>query len=387
MRIPMSDHAGRNQFRWLFVLAVGMLTVHSGAVRSQPSPVDHEACGLAPILGPQDVPRARDEATRDALRRVVETVLGVEISAATETERFELVKDLILVQSRGYVESFEIVEENPQNDLFQVCIRARVGTGRYRGSCRDHGSRFIELMGNPTIVVVATEENPDFASAATPIQARATQWMRAAGYTLIDPESVAELNDRALIRSAIAHDYAPIATAGGTAGADYVLLIHSSSLVSGRTEGRWPIVTVRSLVSVSCIVNETAEQILSEDLGEFPGAKATADTAVREALEAAMEKLPPMLCLLPAAIGGPMTFTVSVTNSTMEDQERIRSSLARQRFVVRADRIGFKGDTGWFKVRAACKAADLCDALSRSGEPPMDVISHSLGTIELSLRR
>lgn len=383
----MADRAGRRPFRWLFVLAVGLLTVLSGAVRSQPNSVAHEACGLAPILGPQDAPRARDEAIRDALRRVVETALGVEISASTETERFQLVKDLILVQSRGYVESFEIVEENSQNDLFQVCIRARVGTGRYRGSCRDHGSRFLGLMGNPTITVVATEENPDFAGAAAPIQARAVQWMRAAGYTLVDAEGVARLNDRALIRSAIAGDYAPLATAGGTAGADYVLLIGSSSIVSGRTEGRWPIVTVRSRVWVRCIVTETGELLLSENLGESKGAKATAEIAVGEALDSAMEKLPPTLCLLPAAIGGPMTFTVSVTNSSMEDQERIRSSLARQRFVVHADRTGFEGGTGWFKVRAACKAADLCDALSRSGEPTVDVISHSLGTIALSLRR
>ena len=73
---------------------------------------------------------ARDRAIDDAQRRAVEQAVGVMISNETLVENFEIISDKILSQSKGYIQSYEVLSEEREGDLYKVMIEAKISTAR-----------------------------------------------------------------------------------------------------------------------------------------------------------------------------------------------------------------------------------------------------------------
>lgn len=106
----------------LFTLAVFLSTVFA---QSEAKPVI--AKGVGDIVGGRkDI--AREKALEDALRRAVEQAVGTFISSDAMVENGVLLSEKIYKESKGFVKSYEVVEEtvDEKSQLVWVTIKAEV---------------------------------------------------------------------------------------------------------------------------------------------------------------------------------------------------------------------------------------------------------------------
>lgn len=74
------------------------------------------------------VGQRRDDALQDALRQAVSQGAGVALSSETRVENFNILSDAIATNTKGYINSYNIVRETPLRDRFEVTINAIVTT-------------------------------------------------------------------------------------------------------------------------------------------------------------------------------------------------------------------------------------------------------------------
>lgn len=117
--------------------------------QSAPEKVKVRATGQAPA----ELPRAREAAIEQALRRAVEAGAGVTIESVSRSEDFVLVLDVILARSAGYVKSYEVLEENPdQEGLYTVRVSAMVQRGEFTNDLESLRT-IMRRKGRPVVMV------------------------------------------------------------------------------------------------------------------------------------------------------------------------------------------------------------------------------------------
>lgn len=85
-----------------------------------------QVTGTAYIEG-NNIPKAREEARREALRTFVEEKIGVQLKANSETENFVLVRDHITARSEGYVVVKKVVSEQISGSYLALVLDLEVG--------------------------------------------------------------------------------------------------------------------------------------------------------------------------------------------------------------------------------------------------------------------
>ena len=68
----------------------------------------------------------KEQALKDAYRDAVERAVGLYIDAETQVCNDAVIKDEILTHSNAYIETFEVVDESQERELFKVRILATV---------------------------------------------------------------------------------------------------------------------------------------------------------------------------------------------------------------------------------------------------------------------
>lgn len=110
------------------------------------------------IINGDNKAKARDEALRDAYRRAIEKGVGITIRSETEMQMLEVLKDVIMSNSEGYVKKWEIKKEGIRDDgLYSVTINAEVVKGAIKKDNKDALKIIIDLMGNPRFLVLIDE--------------------------------------------------------------------------------------------------------------------------------------------------------------------------------------------------------------------------------------
>lgn len=115
------------------------------------------AKGQAAIVN-NDKAMARDKAIEDALRRAVEQVVGTMVTAESKTRDFQLIEDNIYTHSKGYVESYKIISEKVEDNVYIVEIQADVSTGKIEGKLKAIGIA-ISRKGKPRVMFLISEQN------------------------------------------------------------------------------------------------------------------------------------------------------------------------------------------------------------------------------------
>jgi hypothetical protein len=140
----------------IIVLLLGIL--FHNEVFAQGGSQEIEAKGLGAILG-GDRAAARDKAIKDAQRNAVEQAVGTMISAETKVENFQLISDRILTESTGYLQQYEVMNEQRVDSLtYEVVIRAVVKIGNLKNDLSSIGLCY-EFVGKPRMMVLIREQN------------------------------------------------------------------------------------------------------------------------------------------------------------------------------------------------------------------------------------
>ncbi len=115
------------------------------------------ARGQAAIVN-NDKAMARDKAIEDALRRAVEQVVGTMVTSESKAKDFQLLEDNIYTHSKGYVESYKIVSEKVEDNVYIVDIQADVSTGKIEGKLKAIGIA-LSRKGKPRVMFLISEQN------------------------------------------------------------------------------------------------------------------------------------------------------------------------------------------------------------------------------------
>ncbi|MFP4039790.1 MAG: flagellar assembly protein T N-terminal domain-containing protein [Desulfosudaceae bacterium] len=101
---------------------------------------------------------ARDSAVNDALRKAVEQAVGTIISSRTVSENYSILSDRVYSKTDGYVKNYEVVSEQPGEQLYEVTVRAEVA----RAEIKDDLSALGLLMSQknmPRVMLMVAEQN------------------------------------------------------------------------------------------------------------------------------------------------------------------------------------------------------------------------------------
>ena len=161
---------------------------------------------------------ARDRAIDDAQRSAVEQAVGVMISNETLVENFEIISDKILSQSKGYIQSYEVLSEEREGDLYRVIIEARVSTARIEDDL-EAIHQLIARKAKPRLMILfGGREQLDFIG-----EARMTRHFLSKGFKLVDSAMVRKNLDRGAYER-LASDMMAAQRVGERFGAEVIIL-------------------------------------------------------------------------------------------------------------------------------------------------------------------
>lgn len=245
------------------VQAVGMSTIHNNYV---------------------DIARSKaiDEAQRDA----VEKSVGVMVSSTSEVENYQLKMDRILSESKGFIESYNIVSEGREGDTYKVVIEARVRTERLRDSMEAINLLVIR-KSKPRIMVL-------FNSAGGKegvIEAAIAKYFLSMDFKVVDPEMV-----RRDIEQEIPKGSSPsaelIMKTGTKYGAEILIFGNLENSTSKFTMNNVEMRFNRVNASAKAIKIDTGEMIASDnELRSGPGMEDAIKRMSDEAGQAMAKKL------------------------------------------------------------------------------------------------
>ncbi len=186
----------------LLILAAALARGQETAVVERAGILVPQAIGVANLGA--DQAGARTIALLDAQRQAIESALGVMVKSETEVDKYELVADRITTATpEGFVYGVEIVTEGavPAEQLYQVTIRCRVGTGALVTKIAEEFPDVYEALERPRLVILLDEQN----RAGQPGQAVATalaEAFTARGLDVVEQAQLEALGERDKLQQA-----------------------------------------------------------------------------------------------------------------------------------------------------------------------------------------
>jgi hypothetical protein len=311
-------------------------------------------------------------AQRDAYRAAIEQGLGVTVQAATEVERFRLVKDHIFTKSEGFVESYEILSEDANSPMgYEIIMRATVTKGSM--SKLENLKMVIELMGNPSlmVVVVPSLEGPGVGSDR--VASEVSISLQKAGYQIVRP------------RSATPRDMNEGLDVAAAEGVDVLVLGELHSVITGRVgSSQFPIVSSRSRLSIEVVAVETGQVVYTFQSSEGRGQANTDDASIKKAIETYLGDVSQdLLWNMAPAIGPPYQVELIVSGIDCGKLASLETRLTSSGEIESLTLKDCAQGLARYQARIACRAAEFVQALTRAQESQFGVVALSRGYVEL----
>ena len=221
-----------------------------------------ESQGVAAIVqGNLDI--SRDRAIEDALRNAVEQATGSLIENQTLVENYQLLSDKIYSQSRGYVQTYEVLEEKVEEGLHRVTIRATVASGDLKNDL--HALNILmRQMRKPRVMVLFEENLSEDVNSGRLAEDAVSRVLLERGFKLIDADTVRHNLGQAKIRGLLAGDQRIAEVIGDTYGAEMLLIGTAQAVSSQVTIGDIRINSNQAVISAKLVRADTGEVKVSE---------------------------------------------------------------------------------------------------------------------------
>jgi hypothetical protein len=219
---------------------------------------------------------ARDKALDAALRSAVEKIVGVMISSSSEVENFALKMDRILSESKGFVNTYQIVSENRQQDQLTIVIDADVGRERLKDRL-EAINLIMARKAKPRLMLWFAEK----AQKDVIAEAAMSRYFMGKGFKLIDAQSIRR--ERA---GELPLDPKSASRLAGQYGAEIVMIGGVEAAATSFNVGGIEMHRNQVTVSVKVINGDTGEVITTDSKGgSAPGMKGDIKKITEEAAE------------------------------------------------------------------------------------------------------
>ena len=242
------------------VLLVFLLGLLPQNVLSQSSTIESQ--GVAAIVqGNLDI--SRDKAIEDALRNAVEQATGSLIENETLVENYQLLSDKIYSQSKGYVQSYEVLDEKAEEGLYRVTIQATVASGELKNDLRALNI-LMRQVRKPRVMVLFEEILSQDLNSGRLAEDAVSKVLLERGFKLVDADVVRRNLGRDGVRGLLAGDERVAAVIGDKYGAEMLLIGTAQATTNEVTIGDIRINSNQAVVSAKLVRADTGEVKVSE---------------------------------------------------------------------------------------------------------------------------
>ena len=242
------------------VLLVFLLSLLPQTVLSQSSTIESQ--GVAAIVqGNLDI--SRDKAIEDALRNAVEQATGSLIENETLVENYQLLSDKIYSQSKGYVQSYEVLDEKAEEGLYRVTIQATVASGELKNDLRALNI-LMRQVRKPRVMVLFEEILSQDLNSGRLAEDAVSKVLLERGFKLVDADVVRRNLGRDGVRGLLAGDERVAAVIGDKYGAEMLLIGTAQATTNEVTIGDIRINSNQAVVSAKLVRADTGEVKVSE---------------------------------------------------------------------------------------------------------------------------
>lgn len=241
----------------LLVLLVGLVP---RIAHSQSTTVESQ--GVAAIVqGNRDI--SRDKAIDDALRNAVEQATGSLIENEVLVENYQLLSDKIYSQSRGYVQTYEVLDEKMDQGLYRVTIQATVASGDLK-----HDLRGLDLLmrrvRKPRVMVLFEESISEGVSSGRLAEDAISKVLLDNGFKLVDADTVRRNLGQDKVQGLLAGDGRVATVISDKYGAEMLLLGAAQAVTNQVTIGDIKINSNQAVITAKLVRADTGEVKVSE---------------------------------------------------------------------------------------------------------------------------
>jgi hypothetical protein len=242
------------------LLLVFLLSLLPQNVLSQSSTIESQ--GVAAIVqGNLDI--SRDKAIEDALRNAVEQATGSLIENETLVENYQLLSDKIYSQSKGYVQSYELLDEKTEEGLYRVTIQATVASGELKNDLRALNI-LMRQVRKPRVMVLFEEILSQDLNSGRLAEDAVSKVLLERGFKLVDADVVRRNLGRDGVRGLLAGDERVTAVIADKYGAEMLLIGTAQATTNEVTIGDIRINSNQAVVSAKLVRADTGEVKVSE---------------------------------------------------------------------------------------------------------------------------
>jgi hypothetical protein len=236
---------------------------------------------------------SKDEALSRAMRSAVEKGVGVMVDSETMVEKNQLISDKVYTEVKGYINSYEVIEESGDEGLFSVKIKASVSLQKLRKDLK--GLKIILAEKENPRAVVSINEYIDGAQLPAPVMgAIFEKSLRKYKIEVIERSQLEKIKKR---EAAMNYDDPMAAAAIGRQFGAELLILGDGSAELGDVLKSYAGVTAYTYtgsVSIKAVVADTGEVIYSgsAEASETGGGGTEGKTQIaRKALKNAAKKI------------------------------------------------------------------------------------------------
>lgn len=229
---------------------------------------------------------ARDTALNNALRNVVEKSVGVLVTSTTEVENFEVKLDQILSESRGFINSYEVVSEEKEGDTFKITIEADVGIGKLKDKMA--AINLIMLRkSKPRLMIIFNKKT----QANLTAESSMSKYFLSNGFKVIDAETAKKTMRHEQLQ-ALATNEEDIKKLGHRYGAE-IMIIGSIEFTSRSVKvDNIEMQVNKAIASAKAVKVDTGEVIASDsDIRSAPGGAGANRSIIEEIVNKLAENM------------------------------------------------------------------------------------------------
>lgn len=243
------------RYSHLVLLLVFLVGIVPQIAMSQPTTVESQ--GVAAIIrGNLDI--SRDKAIEDALRNAVEQATGSLIENETLVENYQLLSDKIYSQSRGYVQTYEVLNEKVDQGLYRVTIQASVASGELKNDLRALNV-LMRQVRKPRVMVLFEETMSEGVNSGRLAEDAVSKVLLDNGFKLVDANTVRRNLGHDKVRGLLAGDGRVAAVISDKYGAEMLLLGTAQAVTNQVTIGDIKINSNQAVISAKLVRADTGE--------------------------------------------------------------------------------------------------------------------------------
>ena len=342
----------------LLAAALGTAGAQSTSCRQQGDLHVCEAEGFGTVFG-GDLAQARDEALIDASRRALEQVAGVQVDAETITRNQALFDQLIRTQSRGIIQSVDVLEEGKLPDgRYRVRVSARVKAGEVK-------DKLESLVSELALVVLIPEQNFGQPTAQPIVENEVVSRLEEAGYRVLDYATLQKLAKRDQVAALLRGDPEAAREIGLKFLSNLIVIGQATTRFSQRNNG---IVSAYARVTARAIESETGRIVANVSLEQVRGfgrsAETAGETALGNAKKAAAEQLVQKLDAYFKKKERRIEVRVKSLHS-VDEYRRAKAFLEKQRWVSGVEEAGYAPEVSVITLVYPEKTLYLASRLGR----------------------